>query len=214
MTRHFFLFRTFYFREFPFFIAGGPGNWIWIVGDSLVRRAKERASRRNYLHLGEANTLVRWHGQGGATLHDLPRMVSNRLRCNAPPALTIVHLGTNDIGQHDACQCRLAIDAALQDLRARMPHTHIAWSSIIPRLFYYGSKHDPSSQRALNGVRKSLNKYAKRRLARMMNTSVIEHEFDSANHSLFNRDGVHLSDTGADILINNFKEAAREAGFI
>nr|XP_054772036.1 uncharacterized protein LOC129280000 [Lytechinus pictus] len=198
-----------------FFIAEGTGNWIWIVGDSLVRRAKERASQRNYQQFGERGIVVRWHGQGGTTLQDLPRMVSNRLRCGTPPALAIVHfIGSNDIGQYDVCRCRMAIDTAIQDLRTRMPHTHITWSGILPRLFYYGRKQGSNSQEALDGVRKSLNKYARRKLARMSDTTIIKHEFDPTIHSLFNRDRVHLSDSGSDILIDSFRTAAREAGFV
>ncbi|XP_063967040.1 uncharacterized protein LOC135156950 [Lytechinus pictus] len=197
-----------------FFIAEGTGNWIWIVGDSLVRRAKERASQRNYQQFGERGIVVRWHGQGGTTLQDLPRMVSNRLRCGTSPALAIVHLGSNDIGQYDVCRCRMAIDTAIQDLRTRMPHTHITWSGMLPRLFYYGRKQGSNSQEALDGVRKSLNKYARRKLARMSDTTIIKHEFDPTIHSLFNRDRVHLSDSGSDILIDSFRTAAREAGFV
>ena len=82
------------------------------------------------------------------SLQDLPRMVSNRLRSNAPPALVIIHLGSNNIGQHNACECRMEIDAAIQDIRLRVPHTPVIWSNILPRLLYYGRKQGPSSQQA------------------------------------------------------------------
>ena len=93
----------------------------------------------NHQDLGRAGGTVQWHGQGGVMLQDLPRLVENRLRYNRrAPALVIVHLGTNNLGLNDACQCRIAIDMALQ--RTAMPCTHIAWSTIIPRLFYYNSR--------------------------------------------------------------------------
>ncbi|XP_030842494.1 uncharacterized protein LOC115924473 [Strongylocentrotus purpuratus] len=152
------------------------GDRIWIVGDSLVRRAKQRANMLNHQDLGRARGTVQWHGQGGATLQDLPRLVENRLRYNQrAPALVIVHLGTNNLGLNDACQCRIAIDMALQILRTAMPRTHIAWSTIIPRLFYHSSRGYRTLQDAMDGVRKSLNKYARRLIARLPNASVIAH---------------------------------------
>lgn len=161
----------------------------------------------NHQDLGRARGTVQWHGQGGATLQDLPRLVENRLRYNQrAPALVIVHLGTNNLGLNDACQCRIAIDMALQILRTAMPRTHIAWSTIIPRLFYHSSRGYRTLQDAMDGVRKSLNKYARRLIARLPNASVIAHQLDPSNHSLFLRDGVHLSDRGSDAFIDNFQE--------
>ena len=41
-------------------------------------------------------------------------------------------------------------------LRSKLPNTHIAWSPTIPRLLYYSPRPGSSSQRALDGARKSL----------------------------------------------------------
>ena len=154
----------------------------------------------NHQDLGRAGGTVQWHGQGGVMLQDLPRLVENRLRYNRrAPALVIVHLGTNNLGLNDACQCRIAIDMALQ--RTAMPCTHIAWSTIIPRLFYYNSRGHWTSQDAMDGVRKSLNKYARRLITRRPNASVIAHQLDPSNHSLFLRDEVH---PGLPTKIRNF----------
>ena len=57
-----------------FVISGHPQ--IWIVGDSIVRRAKERAAATSRLQLGTPYT-IQWHGQGGARLEDVERMVDN-----------------------------------------------------------------------------------------------------------------------------------------
>ena len=101
-----------------FVISGHPQ--IWILGDSIVRRAKERAAATRRLQLGTPYT-IQWHGQGGARLEDVERMVDNRLMFSAPPSLVVLHLGTNNIGQMDACSCRAAIKTALGTLRVRMP---------------------------------------------------------------------------------------------
>ena len=88
--------------------------------DSIVRRAKERAAATHQLQLGTPYT-IQWHGRGGARLEDVERMANNGLRYSAPPSIMILHLGTNNIGQMDACSCRAAIKTALSTLRARMP---------------------------------------------------------------------------------------------
>ena len=194
-----------------FVISGHPQ--IWILGDSIERRAKERAAATHRLQLGTPYT-IQWHGQGGARIEDVERMVDNRLMFSAPPSLVVLHLGTNNIGQMDACSCRAAIKTALGTLRVRMPQALILWSSILPRIVYHGKRPTGStSQEALEGVRVSLNNYARRQANRMGNASVIIHDIDRSNHNMFIRDGVHLSDQGSDILIASFALAIRKAPF-
>ena len=52
-------------------------------------------------------------------------------------------------------------------------------------IFYHSSRGHRISQDAIDGVRKSLNKYARRIIARLPNASVIAHQLDPSNHSLF-----------------------------
>ena len=70
-----------------------------------------------------------------------------------------------------------------------------------------------TSQKALESVRKSLNKFAWRQVKLIGNASLIRHDIEPTNHQLYNRDGFHLSDQGSDILITNFELAIKEAGF-
>ena len=205
------IWRTRYCRLSYFVISGHPQ--IWIVGDSIVRRAKERAAATGRLQLGTPYT-IQWHGQGGARHEDRGRMVDNRLMRSAPPLIVVLHLGTNNIGQIDACSCRAAIKTALDTLRARMPQALIIWSSILPRIGYRGNRPTGcNNQDALEGVRVSLNNYARRQTNRMGNASIIIHDIDRADHNMFIRDGVHLSDQGSDILIAGFALAIKKALF-
>ncbi|XP_071481802.1 uncharacterized protein [Diadema antillarum] len=202
---------TRYCRLSYFVISGHPN--IWIMGDSIVRRAKERAAATRQLQLGTPYT-IQWHGQGGARLKDVERMVNNGLRYSAPPSIVVLHLGTNNIGQMDACSCRAAIRTALSTLRARMPQALIMWSSILPRLVYHGKRPTGhTNQDALEGVRISLNNYARRQTKRMGNASIIMHNIARSNHQMFIRDGVHLSDQGSDILIADLALAIKKALF-
>lgn len=137
--------------------SGTPANKIWIVGDSLVRQARERVLHCNFQDLGRPRGSIQRWGQGGASLQDLKHMIENRLYGGQQtPRMIIIYLGTINIGRDDACRCRLEIDHALQALRSKLPNTHIAWSPTIPRLLYYSPRPGSSSQRALDGARKSL----------------------------------------------------------
>ncbi|XP_038056044.1 uncharacterized protein LOC119728036 [Patiria miniata] len=195
-----------------FLPANCRGN-VWVVGDSLVRRANERASSTGKQNLGLSQSVVTWMGKGGATLQDFPSELQRRTRRSLPPDMIIIHLGSNDLGKCPAKECRQAIETAIRSSREMFPQAHLTWSAILPRLFYYGYERC-TSQVKIENVRKSLNKYAKRRVLRIANASFISHSFATHEHRYFRRDGVHLSDAGSDILIGDFMLAVQSAGFL
>lgn len=194
------------------FTTGTRAQRLWLLGDSFVRRAGERASWTGNHNLGVNASEVKWFGRGGLTLHEFPRALQDLLRYNPAPTIMIIHVGSNDLGRYGAKQCRQALDDALTTARELLPGCHIYFSSIIPRLFYYGYGRTVHSQSAIDKVRKSLNKYGRRKIRRMHNASFIMHNFIAQEHQYFNRDGIHLSDSGCDILIQSFATAARMAG--
>lgn len=196
-----------------FFQLPGRCNRIWLLGDSLVRRAGDRAfaTRRNYLGASQQNDQVKWLGRGGMKLHDVPRALQEHLRTKPAPTMLIIHAGTNDLGLYDAKQCRQAVDDVLNASRELLPECHITFSSILPRLFYYSYNRGTHSQSALNKVRKTINKHARRRIRRMYWASYIEHNFNVQQHHFYQRDGIHLSDEGTDILIGDFEAAVNLA---
>lgn len=81
----------------------------------------------------------------------------------------------------------------------------------LTRLYYYGHDVHVTSQVVINDVRKGVNKYARRRVRRMCSGSFIGHNFNVQEHWYFHRDGVHLSDEGCDLLMENFASAVRFA---
>ena len=186
--------------------AGSRGRRIWIVGDSLVRRAGERAKSTGHQHLeAQPDNQVRWFGRGGLQLHDLPRTIQNLLRHHATPDVVVLHAGSNDIGRYAVKLCRQAVEEVLLSTRQLLPECHICFSEIVPRLFYYGRADGPHSQSALNKCRKTVNKYARGKIRRMFRASFLKHDINTQDHELFHRDGVHLSESGNDLLINDFK---------
>ena len=157
----------------------GTGQRIWVLGDSLVRRAGERAFATRHNSLGTAHhDHVKWLRRGGLRMHEVPRMLQEHLRSNPVPTMLIIHAGSNDLGQYSARQCRQAVYDILGSARELLTWTHISFSSILPRLFYYGRNRNMQSQSALNNVRKTVNKYATRRTCRMHCASFITHNFN------------------------------------
>lgn len=182
---------------------------IWVIGDSIVRRAHERALSKWSHQLGTSGE-VTWLGEGGAMLINFPRVFHETLQYHSAPSMIIIHFGTNDIGKIEAKFFRQAVTEAISTIRTLLPYCHIAWSSILPRLFYYNVQKELTSHKALIGVRISINKYARRSIMKLPNASYISHcNIKPSNHRLFFRDGVHLSKKGSDVLISNFTQAVK-----
>ena len=160
------------------------------MGDSIVRWATKP--------LG-TSTVVRWLGKSGARLRDLPLLLNQM--DGPPPAMIIIHLGTNDLVSSDQFCIRQLIASTLQFCKGRYPAASIVWSDILPRVFYFGAR----SQVAMERQRRALNRWAKSQSAKV-NARVLHHpNFKWSDCSLFRFDGVHLSPKGnqmfrADIL--------------
>ena len=196
------------------FIHTGCIQRVWIMGDSIIRRAKNRADITGTAELGTTSTEILWLGQGGALLRDFPHRLQSLLQTYAPPSRLIIHLGSNDIGRFEARLGREAVKSCFAALRLALPCCHIAWSSILPRMVYRGWLKADSSQKALDGVRKSLNSFARRCMSKLENTSLILHsDIEASQSHLFLRDGVHLNTEGSDILIENFRVSLQAARY-
>ena len=63
------------------------------------------------------------------------------------------------------------------------------------------------SQSVLNNARKTVNKYVRRKIRCMHRATFINYAFNANQHHFNNRDGVHLSDEGSDILVGDFQAA-------
>ena len=157
--------------------------------------------------------VVRWHGTGeeGRRYTRFPRQLQGQVRFGPSPSELIIHAGSNDLGRYFAKDYRQAVDEALNTARSLLPQCYISFSSSLPRLYYYGHDVHVTSQVVINDVRKGVNKYARRRVRRMCSGSFIGHNFNVQEHWYFHRDGVHLSDEGCDLLMENFASAVRFA---
>ncbi len=167
------------------------GYRTWIVGDSLVRRAGEG----NIQLTGGGE--VTWLGLGGARILGLPSRLNRCLSGRSPPHTLIIHLGSNDILKMPKKELSNAIAEALKFIRQRLPNCRIVWSSILPRLFWYGELTPGAGER----VRMDVNGRAAAVCRSLSGDNrVLWHPaFVQRDHSNFYHDGVHLSSRGNDL---------------
>lgn len=171
----------------------------WVVGDSIIRWAGEG----NPQLMGTGQTI--WLGLSGARILGLQSRLNRLLAGRSAPQTLIIHLGTNDVFQLSQYELCRAAESALRFVRQRLPHCRVVWSSILPRLFWYGE--------SLPGVGDRVRRVVNRRATRVCETMpgdnrVIRNNWLSVrDHSLFRRDGIHLSGRG-NIQFRNHLEAA------
>ena len=175
-----------------------PGD-VWIIGDSIVRRAATR--------LG-CTPPVFWNGLGGARYGDITKLLSDlKVQRPRPPAMLIVHVGTNELVVTDFFSIRQRIAIFMHECREAYPEAKLVWSDILPRACYFGTT-DPSK---IEMKRRKANKWA-RSYGRRIGVSVLNHpQFAWSNFALFRYDGVHLSSTGNTLFQANLCDHIRAA---
>jgi lysophospholipase L1-like esterase len=146
---------------------------------------------------------VSWLGKSGAHLCDLDALLEG---ISGPtPSIIIVHIGTNDLVDVDEFSIRQRIVLSMKKCVKFFPHTTIIWSDILPRLFYFGAR----SQLSLERKRRALNRWA-RSQGRRLGVSILHHpQFKWTETALYRFDGVHLSPTGNQVFLGNFRCAIR-----
>ena len=121
---------------------------MWVIGDSLVRRAGHSLCCRTQVH---------WHGIGGAGLTDIPKLLSV-MEARAPdPKLIIVHVGTNDLLKVDSFAFRARIRVFMHECVLRFQSARIVWSDILPRACYFGTRFPARADRK----RRSINRWCR-----------------------------------------------------
>lgn len=168
------------------------GKQVWIVGDSIVRRAAYASAAGDVSPDGSIE--VQWHGWGGLTLQDLPYRVSHLLRQASPPHWLIVHCGTNNLGRCSKGQTSRQLCKAISALHQLTPHTQVVWSAVLPRIIAPAG----FSARTFDKLRRRLNSVA----SGFCGHKTIHH-WDTPCDHFYTQDGLHLSNQGQDTFINN-----------
>ena len=174
--------------ELSFLLVGT----VWIVGDSIVRRA------RTQFHL-PVNVL--WNGKGGAGVCDISNLLTQLDAKGPPPTMLILHAGTNDLVAVDEFALRRRVSVLLSDCATRYPNAIVVWSDILPRVFYIGAR----SQPALERKRRTINRWVKSQSCHSKVFCLHHPQFVWSDVGLFRYDGVHLSPYGNHLFVDNIR---------
>ncbi|KAK7893657.1 hypothetical protein WMY93_022809 [Mugilogobius chulae] len=90
--------------------------WIWIVGDSYVRRGRDRAANTVGVNLWLAAHL-RWIGRGGLRWREMVPMLLWELRQRSVPAVLLICCGSNDLRKEKSVDMVATMKRDLPDLK-------------------------------------------------------------------------------------------------
>ena len=174
---------------------------IMIIGHSYVYWAACYAASSPWgkdLGLG-AHAFISWKGMCGVQWLQFGRMTSFE---RIPPDILVVHLGGNDLPKVPGKALILDILRDLKRLKEKYPTMQIVWSTIIPCLTWRGAQ----SFDNVNRARRQVNREVCRGVSRGGLRSVINHRrIQLSNREYFCGDGVHLSDAGLDIFLDDIR---------
>lgn len=144
-----------------------------------------------------------WHGSRGMNWCQLLDTAQKLLRYKGPPGRLIIHLGGNDLASTPLKELIHKVKTDLQTLKVLMPDTHIVWSDITARHTYRHALSNPKVEKA----RKTLNNKVHVMICQLEGSFVRHPALKWDACDLYRPDGVHLSDTGNDILLKDWQNA-------
>uniref|UniRef100_A0ABM5FLU4 1-alkyl-2-acetylglycerophosphocholine esterase n=1 Tax=Pogona vitticeps TaxID=103695 RepID=A0ABM5FLU4_9SAUR len=177
---------------------------IMIMGHSYVHWAGRYAAESHWgsdLGLGTKAQLT-WKGLRGMRWIQLCRLAAFG---QAPPDILVIHLGGNDLAQHPGKALVLDILRDLRWLQSRYPVMRIVWSTIVPRLVWK----DARVALEVNMARRNVNREVCRALCKGLGSVIGHHRIRFDRPELFRRDGIHLSDLGLDVFLEDIKGGLR-----
>ncbi len=180
---------------------------VWIIGSSIVHWAKQHTIKvldRN-IGLGTYNIRVNWMGLRGLKWIDLKTIFYSELETKAPPAVTIAHLGANDLVNVRARKLSRIIMEDIEELARYCPRCVFIWSDLLPRLFWKGAK----SVTKIELKRKRINREG-RQACLKMGGRFIKHTVDHNTPNLFWEDGIHMNELGNDIFLHEIQGALEQ----
>lgn len=185
---------------------------ILLLGHSFIYWAARFAARSSWgLNLGlGASAFLHWKGIRGMRWSQFMDVAIKESHGWVPDIL-VVHLGGNDIATQPGKHLILSILADFREWRDKFPHCNIIWSTIIPR-FTWRAECDPER---LNRARRSINREVCRAV-RSSFGSVVGHPGICLNKpELFRSDGVHLSDLGLQLFLEDLQRGLQvEVGLV
>lgn len=176
---------------------------VWIVGDSYIRRASERAR----VSIGKNLDLpvdITWFGVGGLRWGSFVSRLDSLLRSRPAPDVLVVHVGGNDLGKVKGTRLASMMKWNLGQVHENYPNLKLVFSCITERrVWRCGRPYQLNHQRAfLNNVMSAF-------MGSLGGVSIRHPEIKHNWEGMFLADGVHLTDIGHDIFNRNLQGVIR-----
>ena len=142
---------------------------------------------------------VRWFGDRGMCWGDLMGKMTELLQNFPPPDKLVIHLGGNDLGKVPVGELIYKIRKDLRQLARMLPGTTMVWSDLTARSKYRHAICNAKVEKA----RKTLNRAA-HKIVVTLKGIFVEHKKITWDKAELYHDGVHMSDLGNDILLNDW----------
>ncbi|XP_054844968.1 uncharacterized protein LOC129336035 [Eublepharis macularius] len=181
---------------------------ILICRHSMVFWAVHQAKRTqmgSQLGLSEWAT-VEWQGRRGLRWPGLMPLLF-RERRGLPPHILVIHLGGNDLGLIKGKALSLQAQADLQQICVAWPGVLILWSAILPRRKW----HEGLDARGMNEARRRANSALLKALGNGLGIYLPHPRIRAAAAHLYRDDGVHLSEAGNELFLEDLRQGLRMA---
>jgi hypothetical protein len=113
----------------------------------------------------------------------------------------LVHAGANDITSTKCLQLSAVVRDVIEWIVKRLPSVTVIWSDMMSRLQWRGA----NDVKGVDKSRKRVNLAASQKVLSVGGRVIHHTDIDYTTPDLYRDDGVHLSDIGNDILLNDFQ---------
>ncbi|XP_077140614.1 uncharacterized protein LOC143805312 isoform X2 [Ranitomeya variabilis] len=133
---------------------------IWIMGDSFVHLAEERATRCSYgtwLGLPRDKCKVFWFGRTGLHWDEMQTLVEKAARQSPSPDILVIHAGAKDLTSTESLDLISKVTGGIRSWLTRWPGLKVIWSQIIQQGDWCNTNYVAKSRKKVNkGVEKFL----------------------------------------------------------
>ncbi|XP_062981479.1 zinc finger protein 318-like [Elgaria multicarinata webbii] len=181
---------------------------VVICGHSLVFWASHRATQAavgTQLGLSQFAS-IQWVGRRHMMWGRLLDTLFHSGVVCAPPQLLVLHLGGNDMGVVKGKALIVQVQEDFKVIWSQWPDTCIIWSNILPRRQW----REGGDVRCLNRAVKKVNREIRLTLKDQQGSVIFHPAILPSREELYRADGVHLSNEGNDIFLQDLQVGLRD----
>ncbi|XP_061485609.1 uncharacterized protein LOC133386017 [Rhineura floridana] len=180
---------------------------IVLCGHSILFWVHRRASSSfsgMQLQLS-ASATVSWEARRGMLWDALLPLVCRTMASAAQPHILLIHLGENDLVQRPGMDLLLKVRRDLTWLRRSYPNLILVWSDMLVRRIWRGAIYTNKIDRS----RKWVNRKVRDLILSLGGVCISHDRVKFYSPQLFRDDGVHLSERGCDLFLEDLRLGLR-----